>query len=137
MELPNIVLKEARVLVVDDAALSRAMLRNILYEIGFRKIEDAPDALSGLKKLEESLEKGDAHIFLFCDWMMPGLDGIELIKKIKSNPKFEKLKIIMVSSEGETENILKAIEAGANTFMTKPISKEAVYKKLQGILGHK
>ena len=130
MEAPNINFEKSKVLIVDDAALSRNLLRSLLTNIGFREIEECNSADIACEVIKKNVAVRSIYSMIFIDWMMPGMDGLELVKRIRQIPELNNTKLIMVSSEGGSENILKAIEYGVHSFVTKPVTKEVLIRKI-------
>ena len=119
-----------KILIVDDFATMRKILSNILKEIGFTNISGAANGKSALEKLKT--EKFD---LVFCDWNMPGMLGIDLLKAIRADDKLKDLPFIMVTAEAMKDNIIQAVKAGVTGYIEKPFSAETVHQKLNKILG--
>src|ERR1700730_3988597 len=104
-----------RILVVDDVADNRAILLRRFQRHGF----EVTEADSGLK----ALELIDSHEFdlVLLDVMMPGIDGVETLKRIRSQKSASLLPVIMVTAKSESENVVDALELGANDYVTKPV----------------
>jgi two-component system chemotaxis response regulator CheY len=121
--------KPVRALVIDDSKTMRKILGSIMREIDFEVFE-AEDGVDALKRLEEI---GCPDIAL-VDWNMPNMNGIELVRAVRKDASYEKMLIMMVTTEAEMENIIQALESGANEYVMKPFTKEAIFEKLE-ILG--
>ncbi len=119
-----------KILVVDDFATMRKILSNILKEIGFTNISQAINGKIALEKLKN--EKFD---LVFCDWNMPGMLGIDLLKTIRKDDELKKLPFVMVTAEAMKGNIIKAVKAGVTSYIEKPFSAETVRQELNKILG--
>lgn len=118
-----------RALVVDDSRTMRFLLRSILSDFGF-EVHEAEHGLEALKVLEEI---GTAELVL-VDWNMPQMDGYEFVCAVRANRSYDKVIMMMVSTETEIEQIAKALEAGVNEYVMKPFTKEVILDKL-GTLG--
>ena len=118
-----------RALVIDDSRAMRAILKNILFEAGF-DVAEACDGQEGLDVLQQ-IESPD---LILVDWNMPKMNGLEFITCVRANVHYQKIKILMVTTETEMTNVVKALELGADEYVMKPFSKEALYDKLE-ILG--
>lgn len=119
-----------KVLVVDDFATMRRILRNILKQIGFANINEADDGKSALKMLKK--ERFD---LVMCDWNMPEMPGIELLKAVRSDEELKDLPFVMVTAEAQKENILEAVKAGVSNYVVKPFTAETIGEKLEKVFG--
>lgn len=115
-------------LVIDDSRAMRTILRAMLHEAAFETIE-AANGVDALAALEERPETALALL----DWNMPVMDGFEFLTRVRSRPEFQSLRIVMVTTETESEQVTKALLAGANEYLMKPFGKEALYAKLNMI----
>ncbi|MBL7180444.1 MAG: chemotaxis response regulator CheY [Pseudomonadota bacterium] len=117
-----------KILVVDDFATMRRILRNILKQIGFKNINEADDGKTALKELKK--EKYD---LVLCDWNMPEMPGIDLLNTIRSDDQLKHIPFVMVTAEAQKENILTAVKAGINSYIVKPFTPETVSAKLKKV----
>ncbi|MEA3552932.1 MAG: response regulator, partial [Campylobacterota bacterium] len=111
------------ILLVDDSSFMRRMLKGILVPKKFN-IYEAKDAINGL----EVLETQEIHLVLL-DYEMPGMDGIEMIEKIKRDIRFLELPIIMLSGNDTKDIIARALKNGASDFLKKPFAVEELLLK--------
>ncbi len=123
-----------KILIVDDFALIRTMMKQSLMELGFSNLEEASDGVEAMTKIEAATSAGQAYSCVFLDWNMPRMTGLEVIQKCKSTPEYEAIPFVMISAERETESVVRALEAGALDFISKPFTPEALHSKLQKIL---
>ena len=118
----------AKILIVDDAAFMRMMLKDILVKNGF---EVAGEAQNGLMALE--FYKNEKPDLVTMDITMPEMDGIEAVKQIKAvNPA---AKVIMCSAMGQQSMVMDAIKAGANDFIVKPFQADRVLEAVKKVVG--
>ncbi|MDR5740574.1 MULTISPECIES: response regulator [unclassified Caballeronia] len=117
-----------RLLVVDDMATMRSLIRKMLRAIGYTTIDEAEDGLAALEKLRA--QKVDMVI---TDWNMPNMDGLSLLQEIRKSEDFAELPVLMVTAEKRRENVLAAIHAGASGYIVKPFSEAALADKLAQI----
>jgi len=117
----------SKALVVDDSRTIRTIIRRILIDLGYEVCE-AGNGVEALKLLE--IEKSTVKLIL-ADWNMPEMDGFELLKRLRQNPEFDLVKILMVTTETEMSQMTSAMEAGANEYVMKPFTKDILMEKLQ------
>jgi len=120
--------KETRVLVVDDFATMRRVVRNLLTELGYKSLREAEDGAQAIAMLEQ-------HEFdlLVLDWNMPGTPGIEVLRWVRGNEAKRDLPVLMVTAEAAREQILEAAELGVNAYILKPFTAGTLKKKLDYI----
>ncbi|MCC5850768.1 MAG: response regulator [Verrucomicrobia bacterium] len=104
-----------RILIADDDNTSRAVLGAVLRKIGHDLVETSNGAQAW-----EVLKKPDAPRLAVLDWMMPEMDGIEVVRKVRANPAGEPIHLIMLTAKAEKQDIVAGLEAGANDFLSKP-----------------
>ncbi len=115
--------------VVDDSRATRLHLGRMLREMGF-EVEEAEDGVDALQKLE----RAEPPEIIMVDWYMPNMDGLELVKRLREDSRFNGTQAMMVTTETGQDRIAVALEAGANEYVMKPFSKEMLIEKLE-ILG--
>lgn len=113
------------VLVIDDSLAMRSLLRRILSGSGFEVIE----AGGGEEGLDTLQERDDIQAVL-VDWQMPGMDGCEFIRAARAADTHRELPIMMVTAESELDQVAKALAAGADEYIMKPFTRDAVLEKL-------
>lgn len=123
--------REVRVLVIDDLKLVRKIINDTLGELGFKSIEEATDGAEAMERLENAANENRPFGLIFCDWNMPVMSGYDFLVKLRSIEALKSVPVIMVTAESEQANVLKAIKAGANDYLVKPISKTALLKKIE------
>lgn len=115
-----------KALVVDDSKATRFILGKMLKSIGCEIVE----AENGQQAIDQLNEHNDC-VFALVDWNMPVMTGYEMVQNVRSDNKFDDLKIMMVTTETEMEQVVKAIEAGANEYIMKPFTEDMVLDKLK------
>ena len=118
-----------RALVVDDSRTMRMMLRRSLMQMGYEVIE----AGDGQQALDQ-IEKSGAPDLALVDWNMPVMTGYELMLEVRARRELDSMVIIMVTSETEATQVQRALDAGANEFVMKPFTEQALREKM-GLLG--
>ena len=114
-----------KALVVDDSKAIRSIIGKHLKALGFEVVE----ADSGIDALVQLKKMGGADIALL-DWNMPEMDGFEFLRRVRADAEFSELRVMMVTTESEMTQVARALEAGANEYLMKPFTKEALYEKL-------
>lgn len=118
-----------RAIVIDDSRAIRLILGKILKKLGF-EVYQAGDGLEGLENL-----KLIGHVDLaLVDWNMPRMNGLEFIKAVRADSGYSDLRLMMVTTETQMENMCKALEAGADEYVMKPFTEDIILQKLE-ILG--
>jgi two-component system, chemotaxis family, chemotaxis protein CheY len=117
-----------KVLIVDDFATMRRIVRNILKQIGFTNMIEADNGKAALKAL-----KKENFDLILCDWNMPEMPGIDLLKALKSDDELKDIPFIMVTAEAQKDNIIEAVKSGVSSYIVKPFNAETVSEKLNTI----
>lgn len=119
-----------KALIVDDSKPMREIVIKSLIQTGFRKemTVQAGDGEEAFRILEK-----DHFDLVITDWNMPNIDGLRLIKMIKANANLKKIPVLMVSSEMEKENIIRAIKEGACQYILKPFNPLELQKRIQQV----
>jgi two-component system chemotaxis response regulator CheY len=118
-----------RFLVVDDFSTMRRMVRGVLNELGYDNVTEAEDGDSALPILKQG-----GIDFLVTDWNMPGMQGLELLKAVRSDPKLAKLPVLLVTAEAKRDQIVEAAQAGVSGYVLKPFTAQTLKSKIEKIL---
>ena len=116
------------ILVVDDFATMRRIVKNVLKELGFTNIFEADDGTAAVEALTTT--KID---FSVSDWNMPRMSGIELLKKVRSTDSWKDIPFLMVTAEGQESQILEAVKHKVNNYIIKPFTPETIKEKINKI----
>jgi two-component system chemotaxis response regulator CheY len=114
-----------RALVIDDSKAIRLILGQMLKEMGF----EVSSAGHGLEALERLKEVGKIDLAL-VDWNMPEMNGLEFVCAVRKEEKYNDMRLMMVTTETEMSQVIKALEAGANEYVMKPFTKEIIREKI-------
>jgi two-component system, chemotaxis family, chemotaxis protein CheY len=114
-----------RALVIDDSRAVRAIIRNILPEMGTEVVE----AGDGREALEQLRQNPDVELIL-VDWNMPVMNGLDFIREVRSQGAYAGVRIVMVTTETEAQQVSRAMNAGANEYVMKPFTREVLVAKL-------
>lgn len=118
------------VLVVDDFATMRRIVKNILRQLGFENIIEADDGTTAL----DALKKNKIDLIV-SDWNMPKMTGLELLKTVRASDEYKDVPFLMVTAETQKQNVLDAVQAGVSNYVVKPFTAEQISDKLQKIFG--
>ena len=113
-----------RALIVDDSRFVRSYVRGLLEARGIQ-CEEAPDGQEGLDRLLA----GPPYDLALLDWNMPVLNGLQMLERLRMMG-FAQLRVLMVTTEAETDFIVRALDAGADEYLMKPFDDEALCEKL-------
>lgn len=117
-----------KVLIVDDFSTMRRIIKNLLRDLGFTNTFEADDGNTALPMLRN----GDFE-FVVTDWNMPIMQGIDLLKEIRKDPKLKHLPVLMVTAEAKREQIIEAAQAGVNGYIVKPFTAITLKEKLDKV----
>lgn len=112
-------------LVVDDSRAMRAILTRLMTGLGF----DVAQAGDGAQALTV-MESGPKPDVVLVDWNMPVMDGLTFIKEVRSREEYRDVALMMVTTESEQNNIVRALAAGAHEYVIKPFTDEVITDKL-------
>lgn len=115
-----------QVLVIDDSRTMRLILGRMLGDLGLNVTE----ATNGRDALEQ-LDAGLSPAVILVDWNMPEMTGIEFVEAVRQPPYESDAKLVMVTTETEVPQVRRALEAGADEYVMKPFTSDAIIEKLQ------
>ncbi|MBC8131048.1 MAG: response regulator [Rhizobiaceae bacterium] len=121
---------QLKVLIVDDQRTSRMLIRDALDQLGIQQITMAVDGEEALKMMMTA----PCHIVI-SDFNMPKLDGLQLLKAVRSYPPTKKTPFIILTGRGDKELVQKAAALGVNNFLVKPISLPVLQKTIEAVVG--
>lgn len=116
------------ILVVEDDAAIRNMLCFSLRHAGFT-CESATDGEEGLTIVQQRQPS-----LILLDWMMPGIDGIEFIRRLRANEFIADIPVIMLTAKGESEDLVKGLSVGADDYINKPFSPSELIARIKAVL---
>jgi CheY-like chemotaxis protein len=120
-------MSKVNVLVVDDAPFIRDLVRKCLRNAFPGMVID--DAINGRKAM--AMLSKEPFDLVLCDWEMPEMSGLELLSWCRQQPGMKDLQFIMVTSRGDKENVIQAIQAGVSDFVGKPFTNEQLLTKVK------
>jgi two-component system chemotaxis response regulator CheY len=124
-------LRSLKVLIVDDNAFMRKIVRDLLSNIGIRHTSEAADGIAALDAIRHVMPD-----LVILDWEMPFLNGFEFVRIVRTPGVFpySDLPIIMLSGHGERHHVMEAMRLGVNEFLKKPVSANALLKRIVSVI---
>ena len=119
-----------RVLVVDDYNTMVRIIRNLLKQLNFHNVDEASDGSTALRKLREG-----KYGLVVSDWNMEPINGLQLLKEVRSDDTLKDLPSIMVTAKSKTENVIEAKQAGVSNYIVKPFNVVTLKSKISSVLG--
>jgi len=116
------------ILVVEDEDAIRAMLIMVLEQANFTPVA-AADTQEAQKALNEAIPD-----LILLDWMLPGISGVEWARRLKKEPMYRDIPIILLTARGEEEDKVRGLEIGADDYMTKPFSPKELVARIRAVL---
>ena len=116
------------ILVVDDLPSTRLLVKHMLEDMGFSSIIEAATGAEALEKIEQH-----GATLMVCDYVMKGMNGVELTQQLRKSPHHRKLPIIMVSNNRDVPEIEAAFNAGVDDYIVKPISFHILKRRIQDV----
>lgn len=117
-----------KILVVDDMSSMRRIIKNTLKQLGYPNTDEAEDGDQALDKVRSA-----PFDLVVSDWNMPNMNGLDLLKAIRQDPKLSALPVLMVTTEAEMDHILEAIRSGVNSYILKPFTPETMKEKIDKV----
>lgn len=128
MDSIEFISKDIGILIVDDQIATRDLIKAILRGTGFTNVAQAENGMMAL----DLLNKNQFNLIV-CDWNMPEMNGLELLKKVRSDSRFSKIPFIMLTAEAYQESVRAALEAGVTDYIAKPFTAEILLKKISSV----
>jgi two-component system chemotaxis response regulator CheY len=127
---PSSSLPELNALVVEDSPMMRQLLVFALSRVKQLRVTEADDGVDGLRKLA-----GGKFDIILTDINMPIMDGLKLVKRVRTDPVHKDVPIVIITTESAEEDRQRALSLGANAYITKPIQAPQVIAKVKELLG--
>lgn len=116
-----------RALIIDDSRAIRRILGSVVRELGF----EVAEAENGRQALETLTGMQPPAEIVLIDWNMPEMNGLEFVSHVRADRRWNGVKLMMVTSVTEADQMVKALTAGADEYIMKPFTKEALHDKLR------
>ena len=114
-------------LIIDDSQAIRRILGGAVRELGFR-VTEAGDGREALRTLEAMSPPAE---FVLVDWNMPVMNGLQFVREVRSKPEWDSVKLMMVTSVSGSQEMARALLAGADEYVMKPFTKDVLLDKLR------
>ena len=115
-----------RALIIDDSKAMRSILSRMLKGLQFEIVE----AANGREAMERLRALGKVDLAL-VDWNMPEMNGFEFVRAVRSEQAYDGVLLMMVTTETDMENVVRALAAGANEYVMKPFTQDVILEKLR------
>lgn len=123
-------LANLKILIADDHFLIRQFVRNTLQDAKVTNVHTAGDGNEAIEQIQKARDVNQPFDIVFLDWNMPTISGLEVLSYFRAKPEFSDTAFVMLTAESEQQNIMKAIKAGATSYIIKPVSPADLSKKL-------
>ena len=124
--------KGITILVVDDYALTRDMIRSILKQLGFQNVVAVEDGKKALERMNS-----ETVDLIICDWNMPLLSGIDVLRAMRADEKLKDIPFVMLTAEAYKENVVEAVKSGVTEYVSKPFTAQVLADKIASALSRK
>lgn len=117
-----------RILIADDMMTMRKIVAKSLKEIGFSDIIEAAD---GAKAWEALMASETPVSLIVSDWNMPNSTGLDLLKQVRANERYQKTPFVLLTAEAEAKQVSEALQAGVSGYVVKPFTVTALKSQLE------
>lgn len=119
------------VLIVDDMRPMRTLVRGQARLLGLKNTWEATNGKEAMAILEAQHAEGNPIHLILSDWNMPVMTGIDFLLAVRTSPKFKTMPFVMITAEGEKQQVLLAIQRGVSNYISKPFTPAAFKSKLE------
>ena len=121
---------KTKILVIDDMMTMRKMVSKTLKEMGFSDITEAADGTLGWEAIQGAKPPFG---LIISDWNMPNCTGLELLKRVRGDSRYQATPFILVTAEAEMQQIMEAVKAGVSSYVVKPFTAESMREKIEAV----
>jgi two-component system chemotaxis response regulator CheY len=125
--------KDMLILIADDSSTIRMKLRHELKSLGYEKIIEVENGEDAWTQLNEKESSSQPVGMIISDWNMPMLLGIELLKRVRAEPKWVRLPFLLFTTETATNDVLMATASGASGYLFKPLEPGSLAEKMEAV----
>jgi two-component system chemotaxis response regulator CheY len=123
-----------KVLIADDNSMDRLIVSTTLMQMGFKQIVEAENGQIAQYKIENATQMKAPFDLIILDWEMPQVNGIRLLKIIRSDNQTKKTCVLMLTGTSNVDRVTEALESGVNQFVVKPINPKDFCQKISALL---
>lgn len=125
--------KNLKVLIVDDHHLTREVVADVMRELNITNVKSVGNGMAARDALLKAHHAGEPFNVVYLDHYLPLLEGFEILRQFRALPDFSATAFIMLTSECEQSKVLSAAKIGANGYLVKPVTKQAISRKLNDV----
>jgi len=118
-------MSQQTILFIDDSPTMRRIIKNSLMKIGYSQFVEAEHGADALEKME-----GQEIDLILTDWNMPEMNGEEFVKTVRGMPQFKDTPILMITTRGMKDDVMRAVSLGVNGYIVKPFTPDVLKKKI-------
>lgn len=127
---------ELKILLVDDFEMVRIGLRAALADLGFTHVEEADSGQTAMDMLNDGESKNNPYSIVLCDWVMPGVNGLEVLRFCRKHPVYKYVPFVMLTAEAEQSSVVEAFQEGVTEYWVKPIAPDVLERKLGKLIAN-
>ena len=118
-----------KILVADDSSTMRRIIKNTLNRLGYEDVLEGNDGIEAW----ELLDANPTCNIILTDWNMPNMNGLDFVKKVRADDRFQTVPIVMITTEGGKMEVVTALKAGVNNYIVKPFTPQVLKQKLEDL----
>ncbi len=122
---------ETKILLIEDTEITRKIIHRMLYKMGYTNVVEAENGVIAWAEIEKSIRLGKPFQLVVADWKMPGMSGLELLKKMRADNRVSGTPFLLLTTNTRKDQVVEAINAGVNNYLAKPFVIEVFEKKLR------
>jgi two-component system chemotaxis response regulator CheY len=129
-------LTKIKTLYVDDMSTIRGVFKKHFGHLEFKNVDGASDGIEAWMQIKKASQSGEPFELILCDWNMPKLEGIDLLRMIRAHPEAEIHGARFIMIAGSDEKYRRAVESGADSILSKPFTTHSLKKKIEFVFRH-
>ncbi len=126
-----------KVIVIDDMATMRKIIRKTLGDLGLKDVQEADDGATAWPMIQEAMTHGLPYQLIVSDWNMPKMKGLDLLKKVRQDEALKETPFLLVTAEAEMAQVVEAVKAGVDNYVVKPFTPKSFEEKLTAVFKKK